>query len=406
MYVQGVRALYAFAGYVVDEIKMEPFIAEVKLRPDRRRSIRCSRCDGRMSVSRTVPQFARDLALGPLPQVLIRYQAVQGRCRACGRYETVHPPGIEPRHRATWRLMVYVSRLCRFMPISRVTELVPINETVARRWDKKVLIETLPEPNLDELEVLLVDEKSIGKHHQYATLVMNGQTGELLHLAEGKKKQSLEAFFEQLTPQQKQRIKAVGIDRNGAYREVVREQIPDAKVVYDKFHLIANYNKAVDDVRRAEWRKAKAEDKRVIKGQRFILLKNPENRTAYDNQRLEELVRLNANIATAELLKDDLRKLWTYRYRAWAERHLTRWVEWAMSTSIGPLKRFARGLRAAKDEVLNYCQHPITTGRLEAFNNVVSRLIHRGCGVRDIAYLLLRLRQESLPEHPDACLQN
>lgn len=406
MYVQGIRALYTFSGYVVEAVSMEPYLAEVQLRLDRRRALRCGECGGRMTVSRTVPQFARDLALGPLPLVLIRYQAVQGRCRRCQRYQTLHPPGIEPRHGATWRLMVYVSRLCRFMPIRRVTELVPINETVARRWDKKVLTRTLPEPSLDELEVLLIDEKSIGKHHQYATLVMNGQTGELLHLAEGKKKQSLQSFFDRLTPQQKQRIRAVGIDRNGAYREVVRQQIPDAAVVYDKFHLIANYAKVIDDVRRAEWRKARAEDKPVIKGQRFILLKNPENRTADDNARLEDLMQLNANIATVELLKDDLRKLWTYTYRAWAERHLKRWVDWALSTSIAPLKRFARGLLGAKEEVLNFCKHPITTGRLEAFNNVVSRIIHRACGVRDIEYLLLKLRQESIPEQPDPCLQN
>jgi transposase len=405
MYVQGMRALYAFEGCVVSEIKMDPFIAEVKLRRDRRRALWCGGCGGRMTRSREVPQFARDPALGPLPMVLIRYPAVQGRCRRCGRYETVHPPGIEPRHRATWRLMRHVSRLCRFMPVERVPELVPVDPTVIRRWDRKVLRETLPEPDLDDLEVLLIDEKSIGRHHQYVTLVMNGVTGELLHMAEGKKKQSLEAFFDRLTPEQAGRIRAVGIDRSGAYREVIRERIPGAEVVYDKFHLIQNYNKVIDEVRRREWRKARADEKPVIKGRRYILLKNPENRTERDNERLAELIDLNRNIATVEMLKDDLRQLWAYRYRAWAERWLRRWADWAMSTSIEPVRRFARGLLAAKDEVLAYCKHRITTARLEGFNNLISRAIHRACGVRDLHYLFLKLRQESLPD-PAERLQN
>ena len=398
MFVHGIRELYRFDGYVVDQMSVEPFLAEVKLRRDERRALWCDRCGGRMTPSRTVWQFARDLAMGPLSLTLIRYPAIQGRCRCCGRYRTIHPPGIEPRHRATWRLMGYASRMCQFMPAHRVAQLMPVGETVLRRWDKKVLAHTLPEPDLDQLRVLLVDEKSIGRHHQYVTLVMNGENGELLHMAEGKKKQSLEAFFDRLTPTQKDRIEAVGLDRNGAYREVVRERIPEARVVYDKFHLIQNYNQVIDEVRRTEWRKAKAEDKPVIKGQRYILFKNPENRTAADNARLKQLLELNESIATVELLKDDLRKLWTYRYRAWAERWLDRWSDWALSTGIEPLKRFARGLLTAKDEVLNYCKHPLTTARLEGFNNIVSRAIHRACGVRDLDYLFLKLRQESLPE--------
>jgi len=236
--------------------------------------------------------------------------------------------------------------------------------------------------------------------------VLNGVTGELLHLYEGSKVDGIHAFLQQLTDRQKQSIVAVGIDRDGAYRRAVQEHLPHADIVYDlpvrgrtqtgKFHLIRNYHQVIDQVRRAEWRRAQDKDKRVIKGQRYLLLKNPENRTAADEQRLDELLRLNENIATVELLKDDLRQLWTYRYRAWAERWLERWIDWALSTSIRPLKRFARGLRAGKDEVLNYCKHRITSGRLEGFNNIISRVVHRACGIKDLQYLFLKLRQESL----------
>ena len=104
------------------------------------------------------------------------------------------------------------------------------------------------------------------------TLVLNGETGELLHMAEGKKKPSLESFFEKLTEAQKACIEAVCIDRAGAYQNVVGEQVPKAIVFYDRFHLHLNINAAVDEIRRQEWRQAEAEEKAVIKGSRFILL--------------------------------------------------------------------------------------------------------------------------------------
>jgi len=91
--------------------------------------------------------------------------------------------------------MHHVCRLCRFMTTDKIREFLPISTSTARRWDKKVLSVHLPDPNLDNLRVLLVDEKSIGPHHYYVTVVIDGDNGDVLHLAEGKKKESLEGFF-------------------------------------------------------------------------------------------------------------------------------------------------------------------------------------------------------------------
>ena len=96
------------------------------------------------------------------------------------------------------------------------------------------------------LRVLIIDEKAIRKGHGYVTLVLNGETGELLHMAEGKKKPSLESFFVKLTEAQEACIYAVCIDRAGAYQNFVGEQVPKATVVYDRFHLHLNLNAGVD----------------------------------------------------------------------------------------------------------------------------------------------------------------
>ena len=396
MYVHGIRALFSFEGYVVKKVTLATDIAQVVLRRDRRFRLACPVCGGTMAVNRTKRQTARDLALGTAGLVVVTYPAIQGRCSGCGSCATIHPPGIDPHAKATRRLMHFVCRLARYMPLGHIPEIVALSQRTAGRWDRKVLREHLPAPDLDNLRILLIDEKAVRKHHGYVTLVMNGQTGELLHLAEGKKKASLQSFFDKLRDEQKQRIVAVGMDRAGAYREVVQAELPDADIVFDKFHLIANYHAVIDEVRRSEWRKAHAEDKDVIKGQRYNLFRNPSNRTPAQTQSLMALLHINENLAKAYLLKDALRKLWDYKYPKAAAKYLAKWCRWAAVSGVEALRKFGRSLLRAKTEVLNYCKHRITTGRLEGFNNLVSRILHRACGMQDLDYLFLKLRQESL----------
>ena len=177
---------------------------------------------------------------------------------------------------------------------------------------------------------------------------------------------------------------------------VVQNVTMAADIVFDKFHLIANYHAVIDEVRRSEWRKANAEDKAVIKGQRYNLFRNPWNRTAGQTRDLMALLHINENLGVAYILNGALRKLWTYKRRKWAAKYLAKWCRWVAVSGVEALRKFARSLLRAKVEVLNYCKHRITTGRLEGFNNTVSRIIHRACGMQDLDYLFLKLRQESL----------
>jgi len=268
---------------------------------------------------------------------------------------------------------------------------------LARRWDKIILSERLPDPDLDNLRVILVDEKSIGAHHHYVTVVINGLNGEVLHLAEGKKKESLSAFFEKLSPQQISNIEAVGMDRAGAYKAVVSECAPNAAIVFDKFHLIANYNQAIDKVRREQWREADEENKSFIKGQRYNLFRNPVNLKPHQKTNLEALLKINEPLLKTYVLKDSLKKLWTYVYPKSAEKYLDKWIAWANETKLKPLETFAKGLHRDRKEIPSFIRHRITSAKLEAFNATISRIVKRACGYRDLDYLFLKIRQEAAP---------
>lgn len=258
----------------------------------------------------------------------------------------------------------------------------------------------MPEPCFDGLEALLIDEKAVRRRHGYVTVVINARTGELLHMDDGKKKESLASFFANLTEEQKASIKAVCIDRNGAYRAVIDEQVPHAEVVHDRFHLMMNLNAALDEIRRAEWRKTAKQDRRVIKGSRFLLLAGRQNLQDDGRRRLERLVALNSNLTNAHLLKEDFRSIYqTAKAPAQAANRLQDWCASAISSALQPLCRFARGLLRDLDCFTVYFKHRITSGPIEAFNNQIARLIHRSCGVRDLDYLFLKLRAQSLQQN-------
>jgi transposase len=396
--VLNIKALYDFDGYVVDKINCQKAGAQVDLLFDKRCGPRCPNCGNRLPKHRCRTQSVADLPVASGLIVYVTFPVVQGHCRKCQFFFTSRPKEAHPTKDATWRLMRRISEMARHAPATAVAEMMEVSESTVRRYDKAVLEKDLPELNFDGLRILLIDEKSIRKGHGYVTFVLNGETGELLHMAEGKKKASLEEFFDKLTEEQKSSIEAVCIDRAGSYQSVVKDKIPQAAVVYDHFHLRMNLNTAVDEVRRQEWGKAKTDQKSFIKGSRYILLANEENLDEKGSARLSALKDVNANIATAYFLKEQFRVIHTYRYPGWAEKALMQWCDMAEESELAPFQRLARGFRKQADKIVAYCKHRITSGPIEGFNNLVSRVIHRACGIADLGYAWLKFRQLSIQQ--------
>ena len=156
------RALYESEGYRVESMNTDGDRAQVTLLWDQRCRPRCAECGQAMRINRKTRQSALDLPLGPANFVGVLYEAVQGFCRHCGRYETVRPLGIVEAHMATLRLMRHVSLLCRWLPVQRVCEVVAVTPASAYRCDRSILQTELPEPHLDGLEALRDRRKTPG----------------------------------------------------------------------------------------------------------------------------------------------------------------------------------------------------------------------------------------------------
>jgi len=190
------------------------------------------------------------------------------------------------------------------------------------------------------------------------------------------------------------KIEAVAMDMWDPFIKAVSEFCPNAAIVFDMFHIVAQYNKVIDRVRREEASKAATEtDKKVIKGSRWILLKNKENLKDNEIPRLEELLSVNKNLATVYILKDELKTIWDYKDRQQMDQALDHWCSKALESGISALKQFVKTLQLHKYGILNYADYPIHTSKLEGINNKIKVIKRQAYGFHDLEYFILKIKQ-------------
>ena len=185
------KALFEFAGCVVEKMLFGTIGVRVSMRRDRRTKPHCPHCQVALKEVCEGEIAVYDLPIAARAAVWVKLPVVQGRCPKCRELCTPRPPEVHPTRNATWRLMRTVAAWASVCPASNVAAMFAIGESTVRRYETDVLEADLPEPDLDNLEVLLVEGKSVRKGHGYATVVLNGRNGERLHMEEGKKKESL-----------------------------------------------------------------------------------------------------------------------------------------------------------------------------------------------------------------------
>jgi transposase len=299
--------------------------------------------------------------------------------------------------RVTRRLASSVVRLCQVLPVKHVAEHFELNWKTVKSLDKAHLKETLGPVDLSGVEVIAIDEFAIQKGHRYATVIIDPYTRRVLWVGRGRSREDIRPFFELLGEEGRRRLKAVVMDMNGAYEQEVRHQCPQAEVVYDLFHVAAKYGReVVDRVRVDEANRVKDDKKarKVIKGSRWLLLRNRENiEREEDRIRLDELLAANRKLMTVYVLKDDLKELLSYRHVGYAQRFWDDWYRRAVRSRIEPLKAFARKLREYLPGILAHCRWPLHTSVLEGINNKIKVIKRMAYGFRDDEYFFLKIRQ-------------
>jgi transposase len=210
-----------------------------------------------------------------------------------------------------------------------------------------------------------MDELAIRKGHRYATVVVELRRKEVRRVGRGQRREDVRPFFELLGEDGRRRLRAVAMDMNGAYEQEVRAQCPHAAIVYDLFHVVAEYGRQVIDrvrVNEANRLKNDGEARRVVKSARRLLLRNEESiGREEDRVRLAELPAANRTLAKVYLLKDDLKHLWDYRHAGYAREFWDHWYSRAVRSRIEPLKALARNLKSYLPGIPARCRRRLHT---------------------------------------------
>lgn len=309
---------------------------------------------------------------------------------------------VEPGHRYTKRFARFVSQLARHMSIAAVAAYVGLAWRTVKAMDQRALTRDLPalDPGaLTGLRYLGVDEVARAKGHDYLTIVYDLDSGNLVWVTEGRRKAGLLAFFDALDESVAQGIEAVAMDMWQPFAQAVTESLPNAVIVYDRFHVMAQYSKVIDQVRRAEFRKASKDTRDVLKGSRYLLLKNTERLSERQAERLETLLAINTPLNAVYSLKEQLQQLWVSPPTKVAmQQRLDAWCALADATGLRPMKRFTAMLRRHRQGICNYADHSLTTARLEGGNVAIGMIRKRARGLLDTEYFKLKIRQSAIPE--------
>lgn len=302
----------------------------------------------------------------------------------------------------TKRFCQLISGLCRYMTISAVSKHFDMRWETVKNMDKQHLQDTLPALKPEELfnlKYIGVDEVARAKGHDYMTVIYDLDSGQLIWVHEGRTAEIFSKFLKLLPNTTKQGILAVAMDMGPAYQKAVNDDLSNADIIFDRFHVMQNYSKAIDNQRRIEFRKADKSGKELMTGTRYLILKNADKLTVEQQEKLNKLLQENQNINLLYIMKEQLQALWKYQSYEEMQAALESWCQMADSTNMVYIKKFAKSLRRHREGICNYAKHPLTTARIEAGNVGIGLIRKRARGIRDTEYFKLKIRQLSVTEN-------
>jgi len=357
------------------------------------RKLVCSGCGRSVSeIAEVCEREIRDLPCFEYRTTVV-IELYRVRCPDCGvKIEKVAQlPSKAPFSK---RFEDAVGEACESAAARRVAKQVGLAASTVRSIDLRYLERWAAGRRQPGLRQLGVDEIHLGKKQKFLTVASNLESGEPLWFGRERKKETLDEFFqEELSARQRRGIEAACVDMWEPYRQSIEQWAPDCRIVYDKFHVMQHANRAVDEVRRAEFFRKGGRMRGLVKGKRWLLLTRWVNLTSGKRRQLNELFTLNRRLLKAYLLKESLDRLWEYRYEGAMVRYFKGWMDQLRWQRLLPFQKLAEMLLDHLDGILNYCRTKVPLGVVEAINGNIKTLLRRGRGYRNLRYLLLKAQR-------------
>ena len=324
--------------------------------------------------------------------VTLRYRLRRVWCRACGiRTERV---GFADAHaRLTRRFRQRIGLDCQSMPTSHAAVRHAVSWGAARRAERAFLEawdRTRPKRRSRHLGA---DEIQRGKGQRFWTVLSDVVQGEVRGLARDRSEASLTTLLmSQLDARQRAAVEAVCIDMHRPYRNAVAAVLPRATVVFDKFHVLQHAATALDEVRRQEFFRAGAIMRAYGRGKRWLLLRRWKTVRGSKRRELEQLFAANRRLFKAYVLREQLDRLWRYTTRERVAGFLFGWLKALRWQRLPEMEKLGDLLVGHFDGIAAYCDHAVRFGVVEAVNTTIKAVLRRARGMRDEAFLVLKLK--------------
>jgi len=235
------------------------------------------------------------------------------------------------------------------------------------------------------LKSIGIDEISYCKGRKYATIVYDLDRSCVLWVGRGKGRKTIDRFFDEiLSDYQKRKIKWACCDMSEAYIGAIEEHCPNVTLVLDRFHIAKALNDAVDEVRKEQWREASVDERKALKGLRWLLYKHSSKRSKKDSRILNALSKGNRRIYRAWVLKDEFEQFWDYRAPWAAERFIKRWMSTALRSRLEPIRKFVKTIKKHINRILPFIGTRLTNAIAEGLNRVIKIVKNRASGFRTL----------------------
>lgn len=338
--------------------------------------------------------MVRDLDSGGTPMYL-EFEIRRIKCRKCESVRTETLTWLIEHGRFTKRFEEKVGRMARQMPLTEVAELNQISWDQAWRMELSYMRELIKQhPPAFKIRVIGVDEISVRKGHTYRVVIADLDEQRPIWIGgTGRTKEDMDQFFAEIGAERSYQIELAVMDMWKAFRNSTNEHAPEARIVFDKFHIIKHLSDAVDQVRRQEYKRVNDKERKYIKGQRYTLLSHKANLDKDGRRSLKLLLKANKRLHKAYILKESFGQLWDYSYPASARKFFENWKSQLRWQRLKPFKKFTAMIEKHWDGIISYC-HPdnkVSLGFMEGLNNKIRVIQRRAYGIKNDEYLRLKV---------------
>jgi transposase len=346
---------------------------------------RCPECNRRCRIVSEIGTYRiwRDLPIYGC-SVLLWYCPKEIMCRFHGRVQE-NIPWADAYCRVTYRFEYAMLVYCQMMTQNAAATMLKIPKSTLSDMLHRTITRIREGHRIRGLKTIGIDEFAYCRGRKYATIVYDIDRACVVWVGKGKGRETIDVFFnEMLSDYQKDKIQWATCDMSQAYIGAIEAHCPNAKLVLDRFHIVKKLNEAVDQVRKEQWREASVDERKALKGLRWLLFRHSSTRSKRQTRILNQLRKGNRRIHRAWILKDEFEQFWDYKAPWAAERFLKRWTTTALKSRLEPIRDFVKTVREHWHRIIPFIESRITNAISEGLNRIIKIVKNRASGFRTL----------------------